>query len=139
MSLTISEALKYALSEIKKLPVGEYEVYVSHARVYTFRGAGRSFRTRMREIRSMSVRLVLDKRLGIALTTELSKNAILDTIKTAYSIARSREPDKNWVSLPEPRKPLISKVEIDESIKSSFSDVEDGQWYTKYIMAAYKS
>ncbi len=118
MSLTISEALKYALSEIKKLPVGEYEVYVSHARVYTFRGAGRSFRTRMREIRSMSVRLVLDKRLGIALTTELSKNAILDTIKTAYSIARSREPDKNWVSLPEPRKPLISKVEIDESIKS---------------------
>ncbi|MBE0447394.1 MAG: TldD/PmbA family protein [Actinobacteria bacterium] len=57
---------------------------------------------------SISIRAIVNKRLGYASTNRLDKDSIKTMVEKATEIASHRPPDPNFVSLPEPR-PIIER------------------------------
>jgi len=61
-----------------------------------------------KENAQISIRVILDKKIGVASTNNLSENSIKKTINSALAIAKLQKPDKDFVSLPRPTK--IKKI-----------------------------
>ncbi|MCL6472912.1 MAG: TldD/PmbA family protein [Firmicutes bacterium] len=77
---------------------------------------------------SVSIRAVVDKKLGYASTNRLDAGSIKEMVDKAIEIAERRPPDPDFVSLPEPRpielRDLVSKLTVNYSPKERALDLQ---------------
>ncbi|MFH1233113.1 MAG: TldD/PmbA family protein [Patescibacteria group bacterium] len=57
-----------------------------------------------KENAEISIRAILDKRIGVASTNDLSEESLKKTVDSALLIAKLQKPDKDFISLPKPTK-----------------------------------
>ncbi|MEK7202696.1 MAG: TldD/PmbA family protein [Patescibacteria group bacterium] len=57
-----------------------------------------------KENAEISVRVIVDKKIGVASTNDLSDESLKKTVDSALLIAKFQKPDKDFVSLPKPTK-----------------------------------
>ncbi|MDH7563417.1 MAG: TldD/PmbA family protein [Candidatus Bathyarchaeota archaeon] len=76
----------------------------------------------------VGVRAIVDRAMGFASVSSLEEKKVLGAVEEAVKIAKIRPPDPNWVTLPEPEKPLsgggvydkrIADMSVDELLSAS--------------------
>jgi len=54
----------------------------------------------------VGIRAIIKKAIGFSSVSSIEEKRVLEAVEEAIKIAKVRPPDPNWVSLPEPKKPL---------------------------------
>lgn len=76
---------------------------------------------------SISVRAIVDKRIGYASTNQLDENSIRDVVDKATAIAAHNPPDPNFVSLLQPKRviqrDLVARSTIDYTPEERAADI----------------
>lgn len=117
--MELSKSLHYG----ETLGLDELEIFVHITDVIDVEGElGEVSKTSRAKETDIFVRGVVDNRVGFGFTNDL--RFLNDTVKKVYSSARANKKDKNWQSLPEPRKyhrieeydPEIEKMSVEEVI-----------------------
>jgi len=113
----LRELLDRLLESARRLGVDQAEAYASRNRLTTVRLAtSQIVEAKNIFTEGVSVRLVKNGSIGFASTNDLSKGSLAKLVRRAYSIARSKKPDKDFKSLPPPRKSEAPDPQFDSSI-----------------------
>ncbi|MFQ5997698.1 MAG: TldD/PmbA family protein [Candidatus Bathyarchaeia archaeon] len=89
----------------KKYAPSQAEVFGSRNKVTTIRLATSEIvESKTVTVQGVGIRLVHDKSIGFASTTDISTNGIEEAIEKANHAAKAKKADPDFVTLPEPRK-----------------------------------
>jgi len=71
----------------------------------------------------VGIRAIIKKSIGFASVSSTEEKKVLNAVEEAVKIAKIRPPDPNWVSLSEPKRPLIEGGIFDERVSNR--DIEE--------------
>lgn len=101
----------------KKYNVDQAEAYYSKNRLITIRMAVNEIvEAKSLATEGIGVRLIVNKSMGFASSTELTGEALRKIVDTAYRVAKSKKPDPDFKSLPMPKKAAELKGGFDKAI-----------------------
>ncbi len=138
--LTLDEALKFSLKFAEKKGATEFEAYAVSSREISI-GLEKSIpQTTTGISEGLSIRVVANKNIGFAFTKTLTKDRLESTIKAALQNARSKGPDPDYHSLPQPASPPPVKFTFDEELLTVTADsLADGLEHVIKKINAVKS
>jgi PmbA protein len=100
----------------ERLRPDQFEAYWSRNRVVTVRVAlNEIVEAKSMAFEGASTRIVINKSVGFASTTDLSDRGLERMVEKAYKAARAKSPDAEFQSLPEPEKTYIP-AEYDKAL-----------------------
>ncbi len=129
------EVLDKILTAAERLGADQTEAYASRNRLTTIRMAtSQVIEAKNISTEGASVRLVKGGSIGFASTNDLVDRSMAKMVRTAYKVARSKKADKDFKSLPEPRKADGQGPEFDPSIENI--SLEEAVQYGKDAVSA---
>ncbi len=111
LELAVKEAEKMGASEAEAFREEVDSLEVKFEKL-TIKETKRSF------VAGLGLRVTVDKHIGFAYTSQLSKKKILETVDKALKIAKLKPKDPNWISLPQPKKYRKVKDVFDAEINN---------------------
>lgn len=85
----------------EKLGASQAEAYVGHSRAFAIEAENSAIRNaEEKRDAGIGVRSVIDKRIGFAFVTTLSKKDVREAVTSSVKLARASIPDPDFVSLP---------------------------------------
>jgi len=132
--------MAYAVDRImelaKKYSVDQSEAYYSRNRLITIRMAVNEIvEAKSLVTEGVSVRLVVNKSIGFASSTDLTEEGLKKIVDNAYRIAKSKKPDPDFKSLPMPKKvedleegfdKALMNLELSEAVEYGASTFKTG-------------
>ncbi len=101
MSENLLETAEYAVKLAEKLGASQAEAYVGQSRAFAIEAENSAIRTaEEKRDAGIGVRTVIDKRIGFAFVTTLSKKDVHEAVSSSVKLARASIPDPDFVSLP---------------------------------------
>lgn len=108
MALGRGEALEIAEGVLEESPADQTEVLLVGGRTALTRYANSAIHQNVStEDRSVVLRLVFGKRIGITRTNQVDRASLKEAVARAAKIARAQRPNKDFVSLPEGGTPPV--------------------------------
>ncbi len=140
---TLREFTEQAQQESLKLGASEADIFAEASQlteVYIERNEIQSEREKINE--GLGIRCLIGKQLGFAYTTLLSTGEIEATANLAYRIAKSANPNPDWVELPNPTRfpgvegiydPRVSSLDVDDAVKIALKGLDAARSYDKRV------
>ena len=101
----MENAVDRIMSLAEKYSPDQVEAYGSRNRLTTIRMAVNEIvEAKSIVLEGVSLRLILNKSVGFASSTDLSEESLSKIVEKAYKIAKAKKPDPDFKSLPEPKK-----------------------------------
>ncbi|MCS7385499.1 MAG: TldD/PmbA family protein [archaeon GB-1867-005] len=120
--MELIEAVKFAVEKALKFGANQADAYASKRRETSIQatndkiGGIRDRRATSETIEGIGVRVAVGKSVAYAYTTILEEESILQAIKTAIKLAKVKEPDPDFKSLPPVKPPAKVEGIFDEAI-----------------------
>ncbi|RLE55174.1 MAG: hypothetical protein DRJ26_01090 [Candidatus Methanomethylicota archaeon] len=120
--MELIEAVKFAVEKALKLGADQADAYASKTYENSIQatndkiGGIRDRRATSEKIEGLGVRVAVGKSVAYAYTTILEEDSIIEAIKTAIKLAKVKEPDPDFKSLPSVKPPAKVEGIFDESI-----------------------
>jgi len=122
--MELIEAVKIAVEKALKYGASQAEAYATRSNrisIMTANDRVSGVKTRVGSgegVEGISVRVVIGKSLAYSHTTILDEASIEETVKTAIKLAKIKEPDPDFKTLPQPRKPPTVEGIYDPAIEN---------------------
>ena len=130
--MELENAVDLAMELARKHSPDQLEAYWSKNRVTTIRMALNDIvEAKTITMEGVSIRLIINKSIGFASTTNLSSESLAKIVEEAYRAAKSKSPDPDFHSLPEPEKaqsPIrydrrLTELDIEDSVELGYEAI----------------